>query len=56
MGLWSLYFEPITILCGGNGLGKSTILNVIGQKLHANRLSMYNTSACFQEYVDKCHY
>lgn len=56
MGLWSLDFEPITILCGSNGSGKSTILNVIGQKLHADRLSMFNNSVCFQEYVDKCQY
>lgn len=51
MGLWSLDFEPITIICGSNGSGKSTILNVIAQKLCADRLSMFNTSSYFDDYV-----
>ena len=29
MGLWSLDFEPITILCGSNGSGKSTLLSLV---------------------------
>lgn len=56
MGLWSLDFEPITIICGSNGSGKSTILNVIAQKLCADRISMYNTSSHFKAYVEKCQY
>ena len=56
MGLWSLDFEPITILYGGNGSGKSTIINVISEKLCANRQSMFNSGPYFQEYVDKCQY
>lgn len=43
MGLWSLDLEPITILYGGNGSGKSTIINVISQKLCADRQSMFNS-------------
>ena len=31
-------FEPVTILYGGNGTGKSTVLNIIAQKLHLLRL------------------
>ena len=27
-------FEPVTILYGGNGSGKSTILNVMAESLH----------------------
>lgn len=56
MGLWSLDFEPITIICGSNGSGKSTILNVIAQKLCANRISMFNTSRYFKTYVERCQY
>lgn len=56
MGLWSLDFEPITILYGGNGSGKSTIINVISQKLCAERQSMFNSSPYFTEYVDRCQY
>lgn len=54
--LWSLDFEPITILYGNNGSGKSTILNVISQKLCANRTAMFNSSPYFDEYVKRCHY
>lgn len=54
MGLYSLDFEPLTILYGGNGSGKSTVLNVISQKLNARRLSMFNTSPYFDEYVERC--
>lgn len=56
MGLWSLDFEPITILYGGNGSGKSTIINVISEKLCANRHSMFNSGPFFKEYVDRCQY
>lgn len=56
IGLWSLDFEPITILYGNNGSGKSTILNVIARKLCADRKSMYNTSVYFDSYVEKCQY
>ena len=56
MGLWSLDLEPITILYGGNGSGKSTIVNVISEKLCAKRLSIYNSSPYFAEYVNRCQY
>ncbi len=56
MGLWSLDFEPVTILYGGNGSGKSTIINVISQKLRAARQSMFNSGPYFDEYVDRCQY
>lgn len=36
-GLVRLDFEPITILYGGNGSGKTTALNVIGEKLRLSR-------------------
>lgn len=56
MSLWSLDFEPITILYGGNGSGKSTIINVISEKLCANRQSLFNSSPYFSEYVSRCQY
>ncbi|MEG0847095.1 MAG: AAA family ATPase [Niameybacter sp.] len=47
-------FEHITILYGGNGSGKSTALNVIGEKLQLIRESIYNKSNFYQDYVDLC--
>ncbi len=47
-------FEPVTILYGGNGSGKTTALNVIAEKLGARRESAYNRSSFFQDYVDMC--
>ena len=37
-----LDFESITILYGGNGSGKTTALNVIGEKLELSRDTLYN--------------
>ncbi|MCL2357066.1 MAG: hypothetical protein FWC70_07905 [Defluviitaleaceae bacterium] len=36
-GVLRLDFEPLTILYGGNGLGKTTALNVIAEKISARR-------------------
>ena len=47
-------FEPVTILYGGNGTGKSTALNVIAQKLRLQRESPFNDTCFFQDYVDMC--
>ena len=47
-------FEPVTILYGGNGCGKSTALNVIADKLGAERDSVYNRSSFFEEYLARC--
>lgn len=56
MELQELSFSPITILYGSNGSGKSTILNVISQRLHAKRESPYNTSVHMDEYVKMCDF
>ena len=53
-GLERLDFEPITILYGGNGSGKSTALNVIAEKLGVERDSIFNKSNFYPNYVNLC--
>lgn len=50
------YFTDITIFCGNNGSGKSSILNVIAEKLALERTAPYNRSDFFEDYVDLCDY
>jgi len=47
-------FEPITILYGGNGSGKSTALNVIAEKTKVKRDSNFNKSNFYMDYVKLC--
>lgn len=47
-------FSNITILYGGNGSGKSTILKIIAEKLNAK--GHINCGEMFQTYVDGCSY
>lgn len=49
-------FEPVTILYGGNGSGKTTALNVIAEKLGLKRDTLYNRSNFFEDYVGMCSY
>ena len=49
-----IIFRPVTILYGGNGSGKSTILNIIAEKLRLYRSSAYNRSRFFERFVDAC--
>lgn len=49
-------FEPITILYGGNGSGKTTALNIIAEKLNLERDTLYNRSSFFEEYTSLCRY
>lgn len=51
-----LDFEPITILYGGNGSGKTTALNVIAEKLGLARDTLYNRSNFFGDYTKMCNY
>lgn len=53
-GLERIDFEPVTILYGGNGSGKSTALNVIAEKTKIRRDSIYNKSNFFPDYVELC--
>lgn len=51
-----LDFEPITILYGGNGSGKTTALNVIAEKLELQRDTLYNRSNFFEDFTKMCAY
>lgn len=51
-----LDFEPVTILYGGNGSGKTTALNVMAEKLELTRDTRYNRSNFFENYTDYCSY
>ncbi len=55
-GLRVLDFEPITILYGGNGSGKTTALNVIAEKLNLNRDTLYNRTNFFEDYTRMCSF
>lgn len=51
-----LDFEPVTILYGGNGSGKTTALNVIAEKLGLARDTLYNRSNFFEDYTERCSF
>ncbi|MDF2803997.1 MAG: putative ATPase [Anaerocolumna sp.] len=53
-GLERMDFEPVTILYGGNGSGKSTALNVIAEKAGIHRDAVYNKSNFYPDYVNMC--
>ena len=49
-------FSPITILYGSNGCGKTTILNIMAEKLGLERGTLFNKSSFFDEYLKLCSY
>jgi len=51
-----LEFNPITILYGTNGSGKTTMLNLIAERLGINRTVMINKSSFIDDFVDLCAY
>jgi len=53
-GLERIDFEPVTILYGGNGSGKSTALNIIAEKIGVERDSIYNKSNFYPDYIKLC--
>lgn len=55
MEWYDVIFDTVTIFYGGNGSGKSTALNLIAEKLHLSRESVYNRSALFDDYVGRCN-
>ena len=52
--LTELIFSDITIFCGSNGSGKSTILNIIAEKLELKRETPFNKTDFFDPYIDGC--
>lgn len=54
IGLSRMDFEPVTVLYGGNGCGKTTALNVIAQKLGLSRQTPFNRSNFFEDYLKYC--
>lgn len=52
--LEALSFAEITILYGNNGSGKSTALNLMAEKLKAERDTLFNRSSLYGEYLKKC--
>lgn len=52
----SLSFEPVTILYGGNGCGKTTAVNVIAEALGVERDARFNRSSFFGDYLERCQY
>ena len=55
-GVETLRFEPVTLLYGGNGSGKTTALNVIAERLNLPRSAPCNRSNFFGDYVGLCRY
>ncbi len=56
MELEHLEFENVTILYGGNGTGKTTLLNIIAEKLKLKRKTDFNKSNFFEDYTKLCDY
>ncbi len=48
------FSTPITLLCGSNGSGKSTLLNIIASKLSLSRVSPFNNTPFFEDYLALC--
>ncbi len=52
--LEEITFETVTIFYGGNGTGKSTLLNVIAETLNLKRNAVFNKSSFFNDYIANC--
>ena len=56
VNLDKLEFDSTTILYGENGCGKTTALNIIAEKLHLKRDSLFNSGRFLNDYLDMCEY
>ena len=55
-GLTMLEMDHVTLLYGGNGSGKTTAINVMGEKLGLERDTLYNRSNFFEDYTALCDF
>ena len=55
-GLTELEMDHITLLYGGNGSGKTTAVNVMGETLGLRRDTLYNRSNFFERYTALCRH
>lgn len=53
-GLSKIKLSDVTILYGGNGSGKTTVLNIIANKIGAERMAPYNKSNFYNDYIELC--
>jgi len=56
-----ILFKPITVLCGNNASGKSTLLNIIANKLNLEgkeycACNKYSITPYFSDFVNECGY
>ena len=51
-----LHFNDVTIFYGNNGTGKSTLINLIADKLKLKRTTPYNRTDFFEDYLEMCDY
>lgn len=52
--LREISFSPITIFHGGNGSGKTSLLNLIAETLHLQRGAVFNRSGFWNDYLRLC--
>lgn len=52
--LKEIEFSNITIFYGGNGSGKTSLLNIIAENIKAQRKSNFNKGNNFNRYVESC--
>lgn len=54
--LRELSFSEITVLYGNNGSGKSTALNLMAEKMKAERDTLFSRSSFFGDYIGMCDF